>query len=74
MMDEKFTSGVSEEDDSQKSKPPTTFLSALDGNDTLRTLCCWSHDGCLSTTENKVYIVQHKVKQQQLTLMDMWKK
>jgi hypothetical protein len=28
----------------------------------------------LSSTENKVYRAQQKVKKQQLTLMDMWKK
>jgi hypothetical protein len=28
----------------------------------------------LRSIENEVYRVQHKVKKQQLTLMDMWKK
>jgi hypothetical protein len=36
MMDEKFTSDVSEEEeeDGGKSEPPATFLSALDGINT----------------------------------------
>jgi hypothetical protein len=39
-MDEKFTSGVSEEegeeDDGGKSEPPATFLSALEGIGTVK--------------------------------------
>jgi hypothetical protein len=40
MMDEKFTSGVSEEEEEEvdggKSESPATFLSALEGTDTVR--------------------------------------
>jgi hypothetical protein len=39
MMDEKFTSDVSEgkeEDDGGKSEPPATFLSTLEGINTVR--------------------------------------
>jgi hypothetical protein len=83
MMDEKLTSGVSEEgeedDDGGKSEPPATFLSALEGIDTVRKYRM-KFDGddntvaALSSIENEVYRAQQKVKKQQLTLMDMWKK
>jgi hypothetical protein len=82
-MDEKFTSGVSEEeeeeDDGGKSEPPATFLSALEGIDTVRKyLLKFDVDDntmvALSRIENEVYRVQQKAKKQQLTLMDMWKK
>jgi hypothetical protein len=82
MMDEKFTSGVSEEeeeDDGGKSEPPASFLSAVEGIDTVRKyLMKFDVDdntmAALSSIENKVYRVQYKAKKQQLTLMDMWKK
>jgi hypothetical protein len=85
MLDEKFTSGVSEEeegeeeDDGGKSEPPVTFLSALEGIDTVgKYLMKFDVDNnmmaALSSTKNEVYRVQQKAKQQQITLMDMWKK
>jgi hypothetical protein len=81
MMDEKFTSGVSEEDDDDggKSEPPASFLSALEGTDTVRKyLMKFDVDdntmAALSSIKNKVYRVQQKAKQQLLTLMDIWKK
>jgi hypothetical protein len=85
MMDEKFTSGVSEEEDGEeeddggKSESPATFLSALEGIDTVRKyLMKFDADdntmAVLSSTENEVYRVQQKAKKKQLTLMDMWKK
>jgi hypothetical protein len=66
-MDEKFTSGVSEEeeeeDDGGKSEPPATFLSALEGIDTVRIyLMKFDVDdntmASLSSIENEVYRVQ----------------
>jgi hypothetical protein len=81
-MDEKFTSGVSEEgeeeDDGSKSEPPATFLSALEGIDSVtKYLMKFDVDdntmAALSSTD-EVYRVQQKAKKQQLTLMDMWKK
>jgi hypothetical protein len=81
MMDEKFTSGVSEkeDDDGGKSEPPAIFLSALVGIDTVKKYLMKFDVGdnmvaALSSIENEVYRVQQKVKKQQLTLMDMWKK
>jgi hypothetical protein len=81
MMDEKFTSGVSveeEEDDSGKSEPPATFLSELEGIHTVRKyLMKFDVDNtmaALSNIENEVYRVQQKAKKQHPTLMDMWKK
>jgi hypothetical protein len=83
MMDEKFTSGVSEEeeedDDGGKIEPPATFLSALEGIDTVRKyLMKFDVDdntmAALISIENAVYRIQQKAKKQQLTLMDMWKK
>jgi hypothetical protein len=82
MMDEKFTSGLyeeEEEDDGGKSEPPATFLSALEGIDTVRKyLMKFDADdntmAALSNIENEVYRVQQKAKKQQLTLMDMWRK
>jgi hypothetical protein len=81
MMDEKFTSGVSEEeeDDGGKSEPPATFLSALEGIDTVRKYLMKfdvndNTMAALSSLENEVYRVQQKAKKQQLTLIDMWKK
>jgi hypothetical protein len=72
MMNDKFTSDVSEEeegeeDDSGKSEPPATFLSALEGINTLRKYMM----PALSSIVNKVYMGQQKVKQQQRTLMDI---
>jgi hypothetical protein len=65
MMDEKFTSGVSEEeeDDGGRSEPPATFLSALEGTDTVKQyLMKFDVDdnimAALSSIENKVYRVQ----------------
>jgi hypothetical protein len=73
MMDEMFTSGVSEEeeDGGGKSEPPATFLSALEGIDTVRKyLMQFDVDdnttAALSSIENEVYRVQQKVKKQQL--------
>jgi hypothetical protein len=68
-----------EEDDDRKSEPPATFLSAPEDIDTVRKyLMKFDVDdntmAALSSIENEVYSVQQKVKQQQLTLMDMWKK
>jgi hypothetical protein len=50
-----------------ESEPPVTFLSALEGINTLRK---YTMAG-LSSTVNKVYMGQQKVKQQQRTLMDI---
>jgi hypothetical protein len=82
VMDEKFTSGVSEEEeevDGGKSEPPATFLSALEGIDTVRKYLMKfdvndNMMAALSSIENEVFRVQQKAKKQQLTLMDMWKK
>jgi hypothetical protein len=82
MMDEKFTSGVSEgeeEDNGGKSEPPATFLSALEGIDTVRKYFMKfdvsdNTMAALSSILNEVYRVQQKAQKQQLTLMDMWKK
>jgi hypothetical protein len=66
MMDEEFTSGLSEEeeeDDGGKSDPAATFLSALEGIDTVRkSLMKFDVDdntmAALSNIENEVYRVQ----------------
>jgi hypothetical protein len=83
VMDEKFTSYVSEEkgeeeDDAGKSEPPVTFLSSLRDTHTVRK-DLMKFDVCsmmpiLSCIENKVYRVQQKPKKQLLILLDMWKK
>jgi hypothetical protein len=74
-------SGVYEEEegDGGKSEPPATFLSALEGIDTVRKYLMKfdvndNMMAALSSIENEVYKVQQKAKKQQLTLMDMWKK
>jgi hypothetical protein len=82
MMDEKFASVVSEEEDEDdvgKSEPPATFLSALEGIDTVRKYLMKfdANDNtiaALSSIENEVYRVQQKAKKQHLTSMAMWKK
>jgi hypothetical protein len=82
MMDENFTCCVSEEeeeDNAGKSEPPATFLSAMEGIDTVRKYFMKfdvndNTMAALSSIENEVYRVQQKAKKQQLTLMDMWKK
>jgi hypothetical protein len=64
MMDEKFTSGVSEEeDDCGKSEPSATLLSALEGIDTVRKYLMKfdvedSMMAALSSIENELYRVQ----------------
>jgi hypothetical protein len=67
------------EEDGGRSEPPATFKSALEGICTLRKyLMQFDVDNmmvAISSMENKVYRFQQKAKQQQqLTLMDMWKK
>jgi hypothetical protein len=62
-----------------KSEPPATFLSALEAADSVRKyLMKFDVDdntmAALSSIENEVYRVQQKVKKQQLTSMNMWKK
>jgi hypothetical protein len=79
MMDEKFMYDVSEweqrdkEDYGGKSEPPATLLSALEGINTVsKYLKKFDVDenplAAISSTENEVYRVQQKVKQQQPTL------
>jgi hypothetical protein len=68
-----------EEEGGGKSEPPATFLSALGDIHTVRKYLIKSDVkdnpmAALSSIENKVYRVQQKANEQQLTLMDMWKK
>jgi hypothetical protein len=76
MMDEKFT--FWEKKDSGKNELPATILSALEDTDPVRKclmkLMSRIMMAALSSIENEVYRIQHEAKQQQLTLMDMWKK
>jgi len=79
MMDEKFTPDVLEEEDNDgKLSLQQQFLSALELINTASN-CHMRFDvnnnmmAVISSTENKVYWVQQKVKKQQFKLIDIWK-
>jgi hypothetical protein len=86
VVDQNSTSDLSEEeereeeeDDGGKSELPATFLSVLEGINTARRCLTGSDVDCnmvaaLSSAGNKLYRTQQKVKKQQLSLMNMWKK
>jgi hypothetical protein len=84
MMDEKFTSDVSEEvegeeeDEGERSELVAKFLSALEGMETLRKYLMKfdvsvNMMAALSSIENDVYRVQQKAMKQR-TIIIMWKK
>jgi len=80
MMDEKFTPDMLEEEDNDgKLSLQQQFLSALELINTASNCHMWFDDNnnmmaVISSTENKVYGVQQKVKEQQFKLLDRGKK
>jgi hypothetical protein len=82
MVAEKFTSDVTEEEeegDGGKSEPPATFLSALEGINTVRKYLLmvsvvYIKMAAISNMRTECTGVQQKAKKQQVTLMDVWKK
>lgn len=81
-MDEKFTSGMSEkkkrEEQGGKSGTPATFLSAPESIKSVTKYCINFEVNnytmaAFSNTENVTYMVEQKVKKQQLTLTNTWK-
>jgi len=80
MKDEKFTPDTPEEEDNDgKLSLQQQFLSTLELINTASN-CLMSCDvsdnmmAAISSTENKAYGVQQKLKRQQLNLIDVWKK
>jgi hypothetical protein len=79
-MVEKFTPDLPEEEDNDgKLSLQQQFLSTLElintaSNRLMRCDVSNKMKAVVSSTENKVYGVQQKVKRQQLNLIDLWKK